>query len=181
MGQPRRIPVPGQLFAGSHSKRSARCGIAELRMLLRIKSLITTFKSNLSGRFGIVALLLAPMLSPGAEDPAPAVLPPVNVIETVLSVKVSTEYVRMNSGQPFATRMVVRSVKTPSIGQRAGLKNGMEIVAIQGQRIAGLSQTAVEQLLVQPVKDSVLLLVRRSWFRKPEEIRLSVGEIADPR
>jgi membrane-associated protease RseP (regulator of RpoE activity) len=123
---------------------------------------------------GIAVLALVASAALGADSAPPVVLPRFNVIESVLNVSVLTEYAKMSIGPAYATRMTVDKVKTPSIAQRAGLKSGMEIIAIHGQRVAGLSQAAVEQLLDQPVRDSVVLLVRKSWWKHPEEIRLPV-------
>ena len=122
---------------------------------------------------GIAAILFAPVGAWGGDSASPVLLPPFNVIESVLKVKVVTEYQKTHLGA-FVTRMIVDEVKTPSLAQRAGLKKGMEIVAIQGHFVAGLSQAEVDQLLVQSARDSVVLLVRRSWLKQPEEIRLPV-------
>ena len=122
---------------------------------------------------GMVVMILAPAL--GADSAPPVVLPAFNVIESALKVKVLISYRAFKGGLPFVTAMMVNDVKTPSFAQEAGLKSGMEIIAIQGQRVSGLSQPAVEQLLSQPARDFVVLLVRRSWLKRPEEIRISVG------
>ena len=122
---------------------------------------------------GIIAMMSAlPVL--GADSAPPVVLPAFNVIESALKVKVLISYRAFKGGHPFVTAMMVHDVKTPSFAQEAGLKSGMEIIAIQGQQVSGLSQAAVEQLLSQPARDSVVLLVRRSWLKRPEEILISV-------
>lgn len=91
----------------------------------------------------------------------------------MLNVKVRIVY-RSTFLGAFVSKMYAGDVKTPSIAQRAGLRGGMEIVAIQGQPVAGLSQIQIEQILSQPVQDEVVLLVRPSPKKDPEEIRVPV-------
>jgi hypothetical protein len=52
-------------------------------------------------------------------------------------------------GPLFVSKMTVETVKTPSFAQEAGL-TCMYGIAIQGQRVAGLTQNEVEKLLVEP-------------------------------
>ena len=65
-------------------------------------------------------------------------------------------------------------VKSPSIAKRAGLVTGMEILAIQGQIVHGLSRPELAQVLQQEVAKEVVLLVRRSTKAKQEEIHVPV-------
>jgi hypothetical protein len=108
-----------------------------------------------------------------ADSDAPIVLPAVGVSASILNVPVCIEYQRTPLG-PLVHKVYVGAVKTPSLAQQAGLKEDMEIIAIQGTKVANLSETALGELLLQPAKDYVVLLVRRSWLGKPVEIRLPV-------
>ncbi len=129
-----------------------------------------------AARLAALALALAgPLGSRGDEPQAPVMLPAFNVVESVLSVNVRTEF-RQTFFGAFVTRMFVGEVKTPSVAQRAGLKKGMEIVAIQGKPVAGLSESDLSRLLVQPGLEEVVLLVRPSWLKEPREYRLPVGK-----
>lgn len=112
----------------------------------------------------------------GADStpPPPVVLPPFSVVESALKVKVLISYHRFRNSPPFVTRMTVDEVKAGSFAEQAGLKSGMEIIAIQGQEVIGLNQTEVERLLSQLGKDTILLRVRRSWRTPPEDMRILV-------
>ena len=129
---------------------------------------------------GLFMAALAPAPAWGGDAAQPVVLPPVNVIESVLKIKVVIKYRQRSYFGPYVEKMLVGSVKTPSVAQQAGLMKGMEIVAIQGVDVEGLSQADVEQLMTQEVEDSVVLLVRRPGRERPEEIRIPVPA-ADPR
>jgi membrane-associated protease RseP (regulator of RpoE activity) len=108
---------------------------------------------------------------PAAQEP-PVVLPEVSVMEGSMNIKVSTSYYRMGKGSAFATSMIVRTVKPGSFAEQAGLKTGMEIVSIQGTKVAGLNQGDVERLLSQPGKEVVVLQIRRPWKIRTEEMRI---------
>ena len=123
---------------------------------------------------GIAALTLAAPAIRAQESAPPVVLPPFNVIESVLRVKIRIEY-RQSYVGAFVVRMTVRTVKAGSVAEKAGLRKGTEIVAIQGHPVAGLSPEAVEQLMIQPVEDSLVLLVRQSREEQPVEVQLPVG------
>jgi membrane-associated protease RseP (regulator of RpoE activity) len=124
----------------------------------------------------IAAVMLAFAAARGAESAPSVILRPYNVVESVLNVKFRILY-RSTFVGAFVANMFLGEVKTPSIAQRAGLKSGMEIVAIQGRPVTGLNQIEVEQILSQPVEDSVVLLVRRSPRTQPEQVRLQVDPV----
>jgi predicted metalloprotease with PDZ domain len=122
--------------------------------------------------WSMVLLLGVPFGRAAATD-SPVVLPAFGVTVSVLNLPVRIEYERTPFGL-IVHKVYVGLVKTPSIAHSAGLKEDMEIVAIQGQKVSNLSQARFDTLLSQPTKDAVVLLVRRSWLGRLVEVRLPV-------
>jgi S1-C subfamily serine protease len=122
-----------------------------------------------------VALAASALVVQSAETaPPPIVMPTVNVMESALKIKVTISYRRFKMGPPFVTGMTVDTVKPGSFAEQAGLKTGMEILAIQGTPVANLTQGEVERLLQQPAHGSVVVRIRRGWLKSPEDIRITV-------
>lgn len=126
------------------------------------------------GAFFLMATLAAAAPPAGQVGDPPVALEPMSVMESVLNVHLEIEYGQVPYQPAWVERMYVGRVKPGSIADRAGLRTGMEIIAIQGKKVARLSEGAVQALLVQGVADHVELTVRRGWFHRPEQIRLPV-------
>lgn len=116
-------------------------------------------------------LLVAPLLRSADE---PVMLPALSVTESLMKVNVVTSYQRLRLGSPFALAMKVGEVKSPSFAYDAGLRKGMEIVAIDGTKISGLAPAAVDRLLAAPKRDMITLSVRGGSFKKTTEIQISL-------
>lgn len=109
--------------------------------------------------------------APPASEP-PIMMSAMSVMESVMKINVTTTYYRFPIGGEFATSMLVSEVRTPSFAYDAGVRKGMEIVAINGTKISGLSQGEITALLGSPKQDAVVLLIRGGGKKKPGEIRI---------
>jgi predicted metalloprotease with PDZ domain len=69
----------------------------------------------------------------------------------------------------------VESVREKSAAARAGLEKGMEIVAIQGVTLNGLTEEEYQQVMRTPVYDVFVLRVRREGRVRTDELRIAVG------
>ncbi len=74
------------------------------------------------------------------------------------------------------SKLVVESVREKSAAARAGLEKGMEIVAIQGTALSGLTENEYQRVMQTPVSDVLVLGVRRSGRVKAEELRIQVAK-----
>ena len=121
-----------------------------------------------------VAVLILPAVALGAAELPVVKMAPVQVAEAMLDIKVVIRWQQGNYAAQWVDSIRVGDVKSPSIAKRAGLVPGMEIIAIQGQFVHGLSRPELTQMLQQEVAKEVVLLVRRSDRAKQEEIRVPV-------
>src|SRR5262249_32838792 len=118
--------------------------------------------SSVRVRYVITALFLATCEVFAQEgSTAPATLSPYHVMESVLNVKLEIEYAMMKGSQPWVSRVRLDQVKHGSIAEKSGLKTGMEVIAIQGQTLGGLTKAQMENLLIQEGSDHVTFRVRR--------------------
>jgi hypothetical protein len=143
-GPPARSGTRQRFEANSHA------GTKRWRVPLRV-----------GGSSCFLLLLVLCRLPLGAEPPVR--MAPYRVSEAMLDIKVGIMMAQNFSGQ-WVKSMWIRSVKPHSASERAGLVRGMEVVAIQGQSVRGLSQPELAQVLQQFVGDrgEVVLLVQRS-------------------
>jgi predicted metalloprotease with PDZ domain len=112
----------------------------------------------------------------GAEPPVK--MAAYHVSEAMLSIQVTTRWAQSSQsyvGQ-WVDSMRVGGVQPHSIAEKAGLRRGMEILAIQGQLVHGLTQDDLNHVLLQEVTREVVLQVRSSAHAAPVEIHLPVGQ-----
>jgi len=119
----------------------------------------------------LILALIAPLH--GEDTDPPVQLPAFGVSASILNLPLRIQYQRTPFG-PVVRKVFVGPITSPSIAQRAGLREDMEILEIQGTKVLNLSEAKLAQLLVQPAKDSVVLKVRRSWLGGSMEVRLPV-------
>lgn len=127
----------------------------------------------------LIGLSLAFALRLAGDAPAqspPHVMAPLNVVSSVLNIPVQTVFAQEGFTEPRVSAMFVGKVKPGSIAQRAGLRTGMEILSIQGTKVQGLTRGELGDVLTQEVADYVTLEIRRSWFRRPLQIRIPAPE-----
>ena len=103
-------------------------------------------------------------------DP-PVKMAPYRVSDFMLSIKIGTMMAQNFSGQ-WVKSMWIRSIKPHSLGARAGLVGGMEILAIQGQSVQGLHPDELARVLQQTASSEVVLLVQRTPKDAPVEIHI---------
>ena len=67
-----------------------------------------------------------------------------------------------NAGGEVSTISFLRveNVRADSVAARAGVTEGLEVVAIQGKRVRGLTESEVDDLMKLPVIDELVLTVR---------------------
>lgn len=128
-------------------------------------------------------MILAAVAARAVDDPKaapPVVMPAFGVMESALKMKIAIDYKKLRIGEPWVSEVRVADVKSPSLAEQLGLKAGMEIVAIDGKRLAGLSQTEMERIMAAPKPENFTLLVKKSWLKAPEEIKVSLRAVAAP-
>jgi C-terminal processing protease CtpA/Prc len=116
---------------------------------------------------------MAALTAARAADPASpiVVLPAFAASLSQLNIKITIRYQRKPAGQVVAA-VFIRSVKNGSIAEKAGLKKGMEVVAIQYQPVAGLNPFEFDAMCDQAVDDALVLSVKRAPQAAAEEIRI---------
>ena len=123
-------------------------------------------------------LLAAWLGSAGAwaaeTGPSPTQLEPVRVASIWANAVVRVVYQRADDG-PRISVLRVESVREKSAAARAGLEKGMEIVAIQGVTLNGLTEEEYQQVMRTPVYDVFVLRVRREGRVRTDELRIAVG------
>jgi C-terminal processing protease CtpA/Prc len=107
-------------------------------------------------------------------DPA-LKLEPVRVAAIWSNAQVRVIYQRSND-EPRISLLRVESVREKSAAARAGLEKGMEIVAIQGVTLNGLTEDDYQQVMRTPVYAVFVLRVRREGRVKTEELRIAVAK-----
>ena len=125
----------------------------------------------------LAAALAGPVAGLRAED-APVKMAPFAVSTGLMNIEVKIGFRSDYSGQ-WVDNIKIRRVKSPSNAQRAGLTKGMEVLAIQGQPVHGLTQPELSRVLRQEVEKEVVLVVRDSAAAPQREIR--VGVSAEPK
>jgi S1-C subfamily serine protease len=110
-----------------------------------------------------------------AENEPPVTLEPVRVGAIWSNAVVRVIYLRSSDG-PRISVLRVESVREKSAAARAGLEKGMEIVAIQGVALNGLTEEEYQHVMRTPVFDVFVLRVRREGRVKTEELRIAVAK-----
>ncbi|MCX6955539.1 MAG: PDZ domain-containing protein [Verrucomicrobia bacterium] len=125
------------------------------------------------------SLLLACWLGAGvaltAERDGTVNMEPVRVSSIWTNAVVRVVMQQSNDG-PRISVLRVESVRENSAAARAGLAKGMEIVAIQGVALAGLTEEEYQRVMITPVVDVFVLRVRREGRVRTEEIRVAMGK-----
>lgn len=121
----------------------------------------------------LMALLAGEIVA--AESGAPVQLEPVRVAAIWASAEVRMVYQRSND-DPRISFLRVESVREKSAAARAGLEKGMEIVAIQGVALHGLSEEDYQRVMRTPVAETLTLRVRRAGRVRAEELRIAVAK-----
>jgi len=131
--------------------------------------------------FSAAAAFAAPGLLLAADDPAPStvVLPAFAANLSQLNIKLVIRYARKPTGN-VVEAVYIRSVKSGSIAEKAGLRKGMELVTIQGQVLAGLNPFQFDAMCDQAVEDDLVLSVHASPKAPLREIRIHLGPDPDP-
>jgi len=120
--------------------------------------------------FGLAAALW------GADPPVK--MEAYNVAEAMLSIQVTTRWAQSSQNYvgTWVDTMRVSEVKAHSRAERAGLKRGMEIVAIEGQVVHGLGREELNRVLLQEVPGVLHLQVRSSPLGRLTELQIPVGK-----
>jgi S1-C subfamily serine protease len=112
----------------------------------------------------------------GATEPsAPVQLEPVRVAAIWSNAEVRIVYQRSTDDPPIAY-LRVEAVREKSAAARAGWEKGMEIVAIQGVALSGLTDEDYQRVMRAPVRDALVLKVRRAGRMKVAEVRIAVAK-----
>jgi membrane-associated protease RseP (regulator of RpoE activity) len=109
----------------------------------------------------------------GAEHGPPVTLEPVRVAAIWSNAVVRVIYQRSSDG-PRISMLRVESVREKSAAARAGLEKGMEIVAIQGVALNGLTEEDYHHVMRTPVFDAFVLRVRREGRARTEDLRIPI-------
>jgi C-terminal processing protease CtpA/Prc len=109
------------------------------------------------------------------KDEPPVQLEPVRVAAIWSNAVVRIEYLPDSEDWRIA-KLLVESVREKSAAARAGLEKGMEIVAIQGIALSGITEQAYQRVMRMPVDDVLVLSVRRAGRVKSEEMRIPVAK-----
>lgn len=110
-----------------------------------------------------------------AESEPPVTLEPVRVAAIWSNAVVRVIYLRSSDG-PRISMLRVESVREKSAAARAGLEKGMEIVAIQGVALNGLTEEEYQHVMRTPVFDVFVLRVRREGRVRTEELRIPIAK-----
>jgi C-terminal processing protease CtpA/Prc len=110
-----------------------------------------------------------------AEPAAPVQMEPVRVAAIWANAEVRIVYQR-STEDPRISYLRVEAVREKSAAARAGLEKGMEIVAIQGVALSGLTDEDYHRVMRAPVMDALVLRVRRAGRVKVEELRIAVAK-----
>lgn len=108
--------------------------------------------------------------------PAPetaTLLPPMRVSAALASVELRLFYLP-NAGGGVSTLsfLAVETVRANTRAAQAGLREGMELVAIQNVRIRGLSEEDLEKLMALPVRNEIGLIVREAHGDTEQALRI---------
>jgi len=113
--------------------------------------------------------------APAAEKDGPVRMAPMRVHAIWSSAVVRLVMLQSNDG-PRISMLKVESVRDNSAASRAGLAKGMEIVAIQGVALTGLTEEEYQRVMITPVTDVFLLRVRREGRVRTEELRIPLAK-----
>jgi S1-C subfamily serine protease len=120
--------------------------------------------------FGLSLALTAALFA--REEEKPVVLPPYRVDAPLASVTMQVKYFARGSDEPRIDAVLIDGVKSDSRAARAGLAIGMEILAIQDDKLAGLTQEEFAKVMSRPLRDPFRLTVRRTRNSRPLTIAL---------
>ena len=109
----------------------------------------------------------------GAEPPVK--MAPYTVSEAMMKIPLVFGWQQNYAGQRLQS-MRVGKIKPHSAAANAGLARGMEILAIQGQYVRGLTQSELAQILQIDVGHELVLTVERRPKEDPAEIHIPVGK-----
>jgi len=123
-----------------------------------------------------VACSLAVTTSRAGEDTKVIQMEPVLVEEIPTSIKLRPRIDYMGSSGPRLVSLRVEEVRKDSAAEQAGLKAGMEILAINGVWVRGRDPATLDPLWKGPFRDDVLVLkvvvAQRGFHPRPVDIRI---------
>lgn len=112
---------------------------------------------------------------PATEKEPPVKMEPMRVAAIWANAEVRIIYQRSSDG-PRISMLRVESVRPKSAAARAGLEKGMEIVALQGVALDGLTEEEFQHAMRTPVIDVLVLRVRRAGRVRTEELRIELAK-----
>lgn len=125
-----------------------------------------------------VACGLAVAASRAAEEAKVVQMEPVLVEEIPISIKLRPRVDYLSSSGPRLVSLRVEEVRKDSAAERAGLKAGMEILAINGVWVRGRDFATLDPLWKGPFRDDVLVLkvmvAQRGFHPRPIDIRIPI-------
>lgn len=98
------------------------------------------------------------------------------VAATLASLVVRTNYEVRNNEEATLVRVVVEEVRAGSRAARAGMERGMQILAIEGVPIRGLTEKDFNEVMEREITGSLTLTVRRRSGFRSLKIEIPVGE-----
>ena len=81
-----------------------------------------------------------------------------------------------NSDEATLVRVIVEEVRSGSRAARAGIEKGMQIVAIEGVPIRGLTEKDFNKVMARELTDSLTLTVRRRNGFRSFKVEIPVGQ-----
>ncbi len=98
------------------------------------------------------------------------------VAATLASIVVRTDYEPRSGGAPTLVRVLVEEVRSDSRAAKAGIQQGMQIIAIEGISIRGLSEKNFNEVMRREIAGSLTLTVRRRNGFRSYKIVIPVGQ-----
>jgi poly(3-hydroxybutyrate) depolymerase len=140
----------------------------------RFQASVSRMKEAAGGPAAAVDETAAPALLLPAVSEA-VMLPALRVSAVLASVELRPFY-QPNAGTetPTISFLRVETVRANSAAGRAGLSTGMEILAIQGVRVRGLTELDLNRLMALPAGEQIVLSVREPPSARERDIRVAL-------
>ncbi|GAB1490094.1 hypothetical protein MASR2M8_25510 [Opitutaceae bacterium] len=98
------------------------------------------------------------------------------VAATLASMVVRTNYEVRNNEDATLVRVLVEEVRAGSRAAKAGVEKGMQILAIEGIPIRGLTERDFEAVMARELTSSLTLTVRRRNGFRSIKIEIPLGQ-----
>ena len=103
------------------------------------------------------------------------VLPTMRISASLANVELRLYYLpSTGGGTPRLAFLGVETVRPNTLAAQAGIKEGMEVTAIQGVRIRGLTDSELAKMMRLPVTGEIIITVRESQNADERELHLPV-------